>query len=203
MNSDTDITNPATPTPERANPYLESERVHAEKQFTDYLSDFGDAVVAGTSRGIDYLTEHPLLTGSIAVGGVGAFAGSKLGHMLAMRRRKSFYDRTMDNIGLFVGMLGTAFSRQNREKAMERLAETGRGVLGTTQDLSGTLMERVPVDQSALADRVSVKSSPSALKQIGYGLSLIPVTMALVRNPLIRSIGLRFLARRIRSRRRR
>lgn len=203
MDSDTSTTpSPSTET-ERVSPYLESDIMHEEKRDTDYMSTFGDALTSTTRTVTDFFASRPLLTGSIAVGAVGAFLGSRAGHMLAMRRRKSFYDRLMDNIGLFVATMGTAFSKQNREKAVGKIVDTSRGVIESTGEVRSTIMDRVPAGAGSVVEMVTPEERPSTMKQIGYAVSLVPVTVALLRNPLVRNMGFRVLARRVRPGRRR
>ncbi len=192
-------------------PYNRTNPMTGERQFTDYVSDFGDTVSTGTGRIINYFIDHPLFGGSLVVGGIGAFLGSRLGYVLAMRQRKSFYDKAMDTIGLWVAMLGTMMSAKNRERAMGRLVDTGRSVMGSSQDVRSSVMDRLPervpldrlpLDRFKFVEKVKPEEKPSVIKQIGYGLSLIPLTMALIRNPLVRDIGFRFLAKRMQPRRR-
>lgn len=179
-----------------------------ERQFTDYMSDIGDTVYSGAGRVTGFFADRPLLAGSVIFGGIGAFIGSRIASMVAMQRRQTTYDRAMDALGLFIATLGTRFSERNRERASKRLSASGRDLLDATQDWTQAIADRVPVDRIRMeriprVDKMRLEKGPSAIKRIGYGLSLIPVTMALIRNPLIRDIGFRFMARRIRPSRRR
>lgn len=173
------------------------------RQFTDYMSEAGGMVYTGTTRMVTYFVDRPLLTGSVIVGGIGAFLGSRLAYMLAERRRKSPADRAMERIGIITETLSGMMTPKNRERAMKQISETGRTLVDQGQSLRSTVMERIPMDRMRQMEEISLEEKPSAIRQIGYGLSLIPVTLALVRNPLVRDMAFRFAARRVRPRRRR
>ena len=173
------------------------------RQFTDYMSEAGGMVYTGTTRMVTYFVDRPLLTGSMIFGGIGAFLGSRLAYVLAERRRKSPADRAMERIALFTETLGEMLAPKNRERAMKQISSTGRTLVDRGQSLGSTVMERIPIDRVLRMEEISMEEKPSTMRQIGYGLSLIPVALALVRNPLVRDFAYRFTARRIRSRRRR
>jgi hypothetical protein len=48
------------------------------------------------------------------------------------------------------------------------------------------------------APRARFGGTQNTIKQIGYALSLIPMTMALLRNPIVRDLSVRMVSRRIR-----
>src|SRR5512133_1663527 len=99
MESDINTTSTTTSSTRESMPYTGTDTMAGERGFADYATDFGSSLATGTGRAVTFLADRPLLTGSIAVGAIGAFLGSRLGHMFAMRRRKSLYERAIDNFG--------------------------------------------------------------------------------------------------------
>jgi hypothetical protein len=173
-------------------PYGGPGTMSDERRTTDYVSNIEDTVSSGAGQLFGFISERPLLVGSVFVGAIGAFVGSRLGQMVAMRRRKTTYDRAMESLGVFRDGFGGMVSNATTSKTMNRLAHTGRNIAGSTEGMRESMVEGLPV-----VGRTRVEQ-PSVIRQIGYGLSLIPIAMALIRNPLIRDIGFRFLARRVR-----
>ena len=163
-----------------------------ERQFVDYFSDVGDTVSSGAGRVVEFVSERPLLVGSVVVAIAGAFVGSRIARMFAARRKKTTYDRAMENAGIIMAMIGSLVSRESTRRAMNRLADAGKNISGPVQGLRASMAGGLAMPEKPEADR------PGAIKQIGYGLSLVPVSLAMIRNPLVRDFGARFLARRIR-----
>lgn len=167
-----------------------------ERQFTDYIADIGDTVSSGAWQVLDFVSERPLVVGSVAAGAIGAVAGNRLAHMVAMRRRRTLYDRLLETAGIALATVGTTVSGWSTGKAMDRLTEARKSMSGPAQNLRKSVREsNLPTVARPRGER------PGVIRQIGYGVSLIPLTLALLRNPLIRSIGLRALSRRARRRR--
>lgn len=169
-------------------------RMNGERQLNDYVSDIGGTVSSRVGQIAGFISERPLLAGSLAAGAVGAFAGRRIAQMIAMRRRKTAYERAFEMLGILMATIGSMTSRGTTSRAANRLADAGKNIAGSAQDLRDSAMKALPVVSRPKMEQ------PSTIKQVGYGISLIPVTLALVRNPLIRDVGFRFLARRFRRR---
>jgi hypothetical protein len=165
-----------------------------ERQIVDFVSDIGGTVSSGAGQIAGFLTERPLLIGSIAAGAVGAYLGNRLAQMIAMRRRKTAYDRAVEALGVLMAVAGSMRPSRLVGWRAVRLADARKNVTGTAQGIRQSVMEGLqPTGKSRV-------EPPSTVRQIGYGLSLIPVGLALIRNPLVRDVGFRLFARRIRPR---
>ncbi len=165
--------------------------VAGEIPFGDYISNVGDTVSSGAGRAIEFIGERPLLVGSIVATIAGAFIGNRIAQMLTARRRKTTYDRAMETAGIITAMIGSLISRESTRNAMNRLATAGKNISGPVQGMRAS-SKRGLLTPDMKAER------PNAIRQIGYGLSFVPVSLAMIRNPMVRDIGARFLARRIR-----
>ncbi len=155
-----------------------------------------DATTSGITQAVGFISEQtrmrPLLIGSMLAAMLGAIAGIRFAQMQAMRRRKSFYERAMETLGTF-GPLIAGIVMRRRRGPMETLRERGEDIT----DVTSAMIGGVPMIGRARAP----ERGPAAIgRQVGYGISLIPVTMALIRNPLVRDFAFRYLARGIRRR---
>ena len=166
--------------------------VSGDRQFVSYFSDVGDTVSSGAGRAVEFISEKPLLVGSVVVAIAGAVIGGRIARMIAARRKKTTYDRAMETAGVLAALLGSLGSRESTRKVMDRLADAGKNISGPVQGMRASMAGGVSMPEKPTAAR------PSTIKQIGYGLSLIPVSLAMIRNPLVRDFGARFLARRVR-----
>lgn len=164
---------------------------------TEYMSETIQSTSqnVGTALGSigDQIGDHPIIAGSILVGIASAIFGGRIAQIRAMRRQKSPLERARELIGP-IGFVALAALIRRRVSPMRRLRERGRGLAGVTQDIRGSIMESIP---SFGAQRGRMRGGQSAIRQAGYALSLVPVTMAFLRNPLVRGIGLRMMSRRM------
>ncbi|HEX2986626.1 MAG TPA: hypothetical protein VHS06_00395, partial [Chloroflexota bacterium] len=135
----------------------------------------------------DQIRGHPLITGSVVLAMAGAFIGSRIAQARAMRRQKSPLQRAQDLMGPIGFMALAAIARQ-------RMRARGKGMAASALGISGPIMESLP--NLAIQRRRRV-GAPNAIRQAGYALSLIPVTIAFLRNPLVRDMGFRMMSRRI------
>ena len=166
--------------------------VAGERQFVDYISDVGDTVSSGAGRAVEFISERPLLVGSVVVTMAGAFVGSRIARMLAMRRRKTAYERALETAGILTAIIGSLASRESTRRAMNRLADAGKNISAPVQGLRTSALGGLPMAGVPKATR------SGTIKQMGYALSLVPVSFAMIRNPLVRGVAFRFLARRVR-----
>jgi hypothetical protein len=109
----------------------------------------------------------------------------------------------MERVAILTDTLGSALTSKNRERAMRQISDTGRHLVEQGQTLRTNVMDRIPIERIQPGEAISLDEKPSTIRQIGYALSLVPVVLALVRNPLVRDMALRRFARRSRPRRRR
>lgn len=165
-----------------------------ERQFGEYVSTVGDTVSSRVGQIAEFLVDRPLLVGSVVVGAAGAFAGSRVARMIAMRRRKTASRRAMETLSVAMAVIGSMATRESTRRAMNRLTDAGKGIAAPAQGVVGSVTGRLPV---AGKDRAG---QPGMISRIGYGISLVPLALALIRNPLVRETGFRFLARRARGR---
>lgn len=160
-----------------------------EKQPLDYLFDTYDATAHGISRVASFLADRPLLAGSIALGLVGAVVGSRVAEYQARRQRRSFYQKAMGTLGSSSALVSDWFTRKPRQTA-EAIRERSRGLVGQSHNgKAGT--RHLPVLGR------EQKGGRGFGQQIGYAVGLIPPILALVRNPLVRDMGVRMLTRRV------
>ncbi len=157
----------------------------------DYLSETVEPTrqYVGSAFGYvgDQIRVHPLVAGSIALGVIGAMIGSRIAQIQAMRRRKSALQRAqelLEPLGLMALM----------EIARRRMRARGQGFPGPAMDMAGAIRENL---SSFRVQRQRARGPQDAIRQVGYALSLIPVTVAFLRNPLVRDIGFRMMSRRI------
>lgn len=172
-----------------------TERMGGEREPLDYLFDTIGTTTGGVGQFFGFVSqqtrERPLIVGSLFVGLIGAILGARFAQIQAMRRRKNFFERVADTLGYFGGIVS------------EGLAEKPTGPIGAVRDRGGEVIEGVTTSMMGAIPvggmpRPDMKrGSESAARQVGYAISLIPVTLALVRNPLVRDIGFRYLSRRV------
>ncbi len=137
---------------------------------------------------------RPLIVGSVMLGLIGAIAGAWMAQMRAMRRRKSMYERAMDTLA-DIGTIISGLVYRKPKGPIETLRERGQEVASTTRMLGmmGVTPGGIP--------RAKVTRGPERMvRQAGYAISLIPVTVTLLRNPLVRDLGIRILSRRVTGR---
>lgn len=145
----------------------------------------------------DQIQGRPLIAGSIFLGMVGAIIGSRIAQM-RMQRPKTPFQRAQGivaSIGYTVA--GTVGRRATGR--VDSLRDRGQGLSGTAMGIRESILEGMPFIG---APRGRFGSRQSTIRQVGYALSLIPVTMAFLRNPLVRDLGARMLSRRMRRRQR-
>lgn len=100
----------------------------------------------------------------------------------------------METLSVAMAVIGSMATRESTRRAMNRLTDAGKGIAAPAQGVVGSVTGRLPV---AGKDRAG---QPGMISRIGYGISLVPLALALIRNPLVRETGFRFLARRARGR---
>ena len=166
-----------------------TEGMVEEKQPLDYLFDTYDATANGVSRAVSFLADRPLVAGSIVLGVLGAIAGARLAEFQARRRRRGLYQKAANTFTSSSGMVADWFSRKPKETA-DVLKERSRGLMSSMGD-GKDITKRLPK-----MSRPKVSSDQGLGKQIGYMVGLIPPIIALVRNPLVRDMGVRMLSRR-------
>lgn len=140
---------------------------------------------------------RPLVVLSLLIGTIGALVGVRVAQMQAMRRRKSLAERAMDTIGEIGSAVMETISPR-RAGPVETLRKRGRGMWGMTREAGSAMVEGMPIMGRGRAE--ILEKPESVARQIGYALSLVPIAVALARNPLVRDIGYRYLTRRITGR---
>jgi len=111
--------------------------------------------------------------------------------MQAMQRRKNAVEKTVDTIG-DIGTVIAARMFGRPMGPMETLRERGREISLGTRMLN--MMGMIPMLGMR---RPGVQREPQdVMSQVGYALSLIPITIAMLRNPLVRDFGKRLMSRR-------
>ncbi|MHB1159294.1 MAG: hypothetical protein ACYC3V_03030 [Chloroflexota bacterium] len=177
-------------------------RTHAGEAAGGYqpptnVSSAIDAVSSGVSQAVDYVSEQartrPLVVASLAAAIVGAIVGSRIAQIQAMRHRKNAYQRAMDALGNLTPLIAGLTMMGRGKPPIDILRERGEDVA----DITGSMMGGMPIVGRA---RQQAGGPAQFARQVGYAASLVPVTMALLRNPMVRDIGFRLLSRRIRGR---
>lgn len=176
-------------------------RATRARRDSDIVSDTFATITGGTRQTMAFASEQmrvrPLVVLSLLVATIGALVGVRVAQMQAMRRRKGFAERAMDTIGGIGSTLVQTISPR-RGGPVETLRERGRGMWGMTREVRSAMVEGMPVVGRG---RAGILERPeSVTRQIGYALSLVPVAVALARNPLVRDIGYRYITRRITGR---
>lgn len=159
-----------------------------EKQPSDYWTDFTSTTGNWFGQVTGFLFDRPLVIGSLVIAIAGAITGSRIAQMMAMRRRRAMYGRAVETLGVGATMLAGLAKRTPRDGAMSRLRDRGMGVFESTRDVSSSIVGGLPM----VGPRIRPGEEPNTLQKIGWGLSLIPIIWALMRNPLIRGLGFRY-----------
>lgn len=188
-----DVSTPTT-TP-RARRRGGTRETMGEKNLLDYVNDATMQISEAGGYFAEQMRTRPLVIGSLILGIVGALVGARIAQMQAMRRRKSAFERAADTIS-DIGSVIAARVFGRPMGPVETLRERGREVSLGTQ-LFG-VMGRMPM--MGMPRPEAPKGPQNAMRQVGYALSLIPVTIAFLRNPLVRDFGLRLVSRRISGR---
>jgi hypothetical protein len=162
-----------------------------EKQPLDYLFDTYDVTASGVSRIVTFLADRPVVAGSIVIGIVGAVLGTRLAEYQARRQRQSFYRKAAGSLGSSSAVVSDWFSRKPMATA-DAIRQRGLGLVASHN--GNGISQRIPVIGKGQ------KKDEGIGKQIGYMIGLIPPILALVRNPLVRNMGLRMLTRKIPAR---
>lgn len=123
---------------------------------------------------IEAVQEHPVLAASLVAAGVGAIAGLALAKV-AQRRPVTVREHLAESL-VESGLTGAPgrFGRWARGRAHQAVEDTER--LAQAQDRKG----------------------PSAARQAGYVAQLLPLSLALLRNPLVRDLVAQLVAHRLR-----
>ncbi len=165
-----------------------------ETQSVDHMSEIINTASHGAGQIGGFISEQtrerPLVVGSIVVGAIGAIAGARIAQMQAMQRRRNAFERTMDTLGDF-GAFITGWAMGRPKGPVDIVRERSQSMVGATRGFGGSMFGGMPMMGK------SPSQPESVLKQVGYGLSLIPITLAFIRNPLVRDIGFRYLSRRL------
>lgn len=163
-------------------------------QPTGYLPDTFGAMGDWMGQIGSFFSHRPVFAGSLFVAIVGAIAGIRIAQMQAMRRRRSLFEKAMDRLGYAGDFVADWFSR-TPAGPMDTIRDRGRDIVGATRDAGVSMIDTMPI---VGRPHMEIGKGPeSTAKQVGYALSLIPITMALIRNPLVRDVGFRYLSRRI------
>ncbi|MGI5837512.1 MAG: hypothetical protein ACOX87_13625 [Chloroflexota bacterium] len=172
-----------------------TQETMGEKNLLEYLNDATMRISETSGHIAEQVRTKPLIYGSLILGIIGAIVGARIAQMQAMQRRKNVFERAIDTISDIGSVIAArAFGRQMGP--IETLRERGREVsLGTRMlgTMGWTPMAGMP--------RFGMQREPrDTMSQVGYALSLIPLTIAFLRNPLVRDFGIRLLSRRGSSR---
>ncbi len=173
----------------------ETERMGRERQPVEYLFDPFGTMFGGVGQFFGFISqqtrERPMIVGPLFVGFIGAILGARFAQIQAMRRRKNFFERTNDTLR-YIGAIATGWIRPAGPIGIVR--DRGGEVI---EGVTTTMMGAIPTGIPRLEMR---RGSESPARQFGYALSLIPISLALIRNPLVRDLGFRYLSRRISGR---
>lgn len=191
--------------PDLSNPPTGGQRYNSSGQggqgstITDYTSRTAESAgqaMGGVAGSIaDQIQARPLVAGSIFLAIVGAVIGSRIAQ-IRMQRHKTPFQRAQDAIGSIGYAVAGTFSRR-AAGPMDTLRERGEALSTSAMGIRGSLMEGLP---GFRAPRARFGGAQNTIKQIGYALSLIPMTVALLRNPMVRGLGVRMVSRRMRRR---
>ena len=181
---------PDVTTPPTAGEGRVRRRAARKRETTSYVSE----TMGGIGQTIGYYLRQPMVIGSLAIAMIGATVGVRVAQMQAMQRRRSFFERSMETLGS-LGAIALTVMRIRRRRMMMRqiLQERGQDIAETTRGWRGMMMQNVPPMGRV---RMRARGARSMARQVGFALSLIPVTMAFLRNPLVRDVGFRMLSRR-------
>jgi hypothetical protein len=177
---------------------------------------------------IEFVQEHPVLTGALFAAGFGALAGltaaaivprrrptvqqqvaasagdaaGRAAEALAAARLGARFTEAQDVLG---GRFSTARGRLGRaaEAANERVREAG--LLDNLGTLGGLARERVRASADDLAAATHRNGGPdlgdavtAKARRAAYVAQLFPIAMALLRNPIVRDLLVHMLAGRLR-----
>ncbi len=143
---------------------------------------------AGIGQQVGSILQRPTVIGSMIVAILGAIVGIRVAQVQAEQRRRRFYDRWMETLGSLGAIALTAMRIRRRRMMMQQMLQArGQDITETTRGWGGMVMGRA---------RMRAAGPRSTAQQVGYALSLIPLTMAFLRNPLVRDVGTRMLSRR-------
>ncbi len=175
-------------------PEVSTPRSRARRAGEREPSSYGYEYTGGIGQTILFYLQQPTVIGTLIVTIIGTLVGVRLAQMQAMRRRRTFINRMMELLGS-VGIIAMTMMRMRRRAMFMQRMMRGRGqdITETTRDLGSTIMDNVSMMGSR---RMRARPGRNMARQIGSAASLIPVAFALMRNPLIRDIGFRIMARR-------
>lgn len=163
-----------------------------EKSLQDYMNDAAGTISQTGGYIAEQVRTRPLIYVSLILGIIGALVGARIAQMQAMQRRKSIYERVADTLG----DIGSVIAARVFGKPMgpiETLQERGREIALGTRMIG--MIGGIPGVEAPRP-----RGPQETMRQVGYALSLIPVTLAFLRNPLVRGFGMRLMSRRITGR---
>ncbi len=160
-----------------------------ERETAGYISERG----AGIGQTVGYYLQQPTIIGSIVMAIIGAIIGVRVAQQQAIRRRRRFYERWGEALGSLGAIVLTVMRIRHRRMFMQQmLRQRQRDLAQTTQGWSDLLTENMP-----RMGRVRMRAGGPAgtMRQVGSALSLIPPTLVLLRNPLVRGMVSRRMSR--------
>jgi len=159
------------------------------------------ASMAGIGQTIGRYLQQPMVIASMLMASIGALVGIRVAQVQAEQRRRAFYQRWMQNLGSLAAIMLAPIRFRQRQMLMQQLLqERGRGVAEMTRGWGGLFVTGVP----RLGIYPARRGGPMyRLRQWGSLIGLIPVALTLMRNPVVRDMGLRVTSLAVRPRARR
>ena len=166
-----------------------------EMPSTDYISSaFGSAGdwVSQTGSYIgQQIRERPYALSFMLAGIIGSIVGIRVAQLQAYRR--SAFRRAMDTLlGMWVAF--RLFGRPKRP--MDVLMDRGKDFMGATREMQSSMRYGMPRMGRFYYRPSAFRGPESFFTRAGYAISLIPVVLAFMRNPLIRGFAFRYMGRR-------
>jgi len=172
-----------------------TEETMEEKSLLDFVNDVAERIGETGGYIVGQVRTQPLIYSSLIIGLIGAMVGARIAQIRAMQRRKNAFERMADSIAE-IGSIIAARMFWRPMGPIETIRERGREISFGTRMLG--MMGEIP---GVGIPRPEVSKGPrNAMRQAGYALSLVPITIAFLRNPLVRDFGTRFLFRKIKGR---
>ncbi|GEM_PF-5329550 len=186
-----DVSTPTTPRPRTRR--ARGTTSMGERNLQSYMNDTGGMLSQAGGYVAQRARTQPLIFGSILFGLIGAIVGSRIAFMQAERQRKNFFQRVADSLGSIGHSISSGVSRST-SGPIASLRESGVGVSRVAQSMGA-----VGPMPSIGAPRL--RGGQGMGRQMGGMLTFAPIAFSLLRNPMIRDIGFRFLSgRRLRRR---
>lgn len=163
-----------------------------EKNLLEYVNDATARIGETGGYVAEQVRTRPLIYGSLILGIIGAIVGARIAQIQAMQRRKNAFERAADTISdirsvIAARMFGRPMGPIETLRERGREVSLGARMLGMMGRMPGVGMPRPHPS----------RGPQDAMTQVGYALSLIPVTIAFLRNPLVREFGIRLSSRRL------